>query len=63
MASTWIMNFLLMLMNFNNPVTPGSQVAPFDFNENGIIDASDICQMLSQQPMPVLNLTETSVKK
>lgn len=52
-----------MLMNFNNPVTPGSQVAPFDFNENGIIDASDICQMLSQQPMPVLNLTETSVKK
>tara|TARA_R100000544_G_C2227487_1_gene61968 strand:- start:6978 stop:7163 length:186 start_codon:yes stop_codon:yes gene_type:complete len=61
MAATWIMNFLLMLMNFNTAVFPGDQVYPFDFNENGIIDSSDIVYMLRLQPMPVLNLTD--VKK
>ena len=45
----WTMNFLLMLAAYGNPITPGSDVAEFDFNGNGVIDSSDIMHMLSLQ--------------
>ena len=43
------MNFLLMLAAYGTPITPGSDVAEFDFNGNGVIDSSDIMHMLSLQ--------------
>ena len=45
----WTMNFLLMLAAYGTPITPGSDVAEFDFNGNGVIDSSDIKHMLSLQ--------------
>tara|TARA_R100000406_G_scaffold56381_1_gene38718 strand:+ start:375 stop:563 length:189 start_codon:yes stop_codon:yes gene_type:complete len=45
----WTMNFLLMLAAYGTPITPGSDVAEFDFNGNGVIDSSDIMHMLSLQ--------------
>lgn len=44
------MNFLLLLMGFGNPITPGSDMAQFDFNNNGEIDMQDFLHMLSLQP-------------
>ena len=48
--STWLMNFLLMLAAYNNPLSPNDDVWEFDFNGNGFIDSSDIMDMLSMQP-------------
>ena len=48
--STWLMNFLLMLAAYNNPLSPSDDVWEFDFNGNGLIDISDIMNMLSMQP-------------
>jgi len=50
MWSTFIMDFLLVLTAFGNEFAEGSQVAQFDFNSNGIIDLSDLLEMLSRQP-------------
>ena len=43
------MNFLLMLAAYGTPLTPGSDVSEFDFNGNGVIDSSDLMEMLSLQ--------------
>ena len=48
--STWIMNFLLMLSAYGNPLSPGDGALEFDFNGNGFIDVFDIMDMLSMQP-------------
>ena len=48
--SNWIMNFLLMLSAFGNPLSPSDDAWEFDFNENGFIDIFDIMDMLSMQP-------------
>ena len=45
----WIMNFLLMLSAYGNPLSPSDDAWEFDFNGNGIIDSSDIMEMLSLQ--------------
>ncbi len=52
MLSNWIMNFLLMLSAFGNPLTPSDDAWEFDFNGNGSIDTQDIIMMLSFQPSP-----------
>ena len=44
------MNFLLLLVGFGNPVTSGSEMSQFDFNNNGEIDMGDFLHMLSLQP-------------
>ena len=48
--SNWIMNFLLMLSTFGNPLSPSDDAWEFDFNGNGFIDIFDIMDMLSMQP-------------
>ena len=48
--SNYIMNFLLLLTAFGNDISPDSQVAEFDFNNNGVIDMQDFIHMLSLQP-------------
>lgn len=48
--SNYIMNFLLLLTAFGNDINPDSQVAEFDFNNNGVIDMQDFIHMLSLQP-------------
>ena len=48
--SNWIMNFLLMLSAYGIPLPDGSDASEFDFNNNGVIDYSDILEMLSMQP-------------
>ena len=48
--SNWIMNFLLMLSAFGNPLSPSDDAWEFDFNGNGVIDMFDIMDMLSMQP-------------
>ena len=48
--SNWIMNFLLMLSAFGNPLSPNDDAWEFDFNGNGFIDIFDIMDMLSMQP-------------
>ena len=48
--SNWIMNFLLMLSAFGNPLSPSDDAYEFDFNGNGFIDIFDIMDMLSMQP-------------
>ena len=48
--SNWIMNFLLMLSAFGNPLSPSDDAWEFDFNGNGFIDIFDIMDMLSMQP-------------
>ena len=48
--SNWIMNFLLMLSAYGNPLSPSDDAWEFDFNENGFIDIFDIMDMLSMQP-------------
>ena len=48
--SNWIMNFLLMLSAFGNPLFPSDDAWEFDFNGNGFIDIFDIMDMLSMQP-------------
>ena len=50
MLSSWIMNFLLMLSSFGNPLSPSDDAWEFDFNGNGSIDVRDIMTMLSLQP-------------
>ena len=52
MLSSWIMNFLLMLSAFGNPLSPNDDAWEFDFNGNGSIDVQDIMTMLSLQPSP-----------
>jgi hypothetical protein len=52
MLSNWIMNFLLMLSAFGNPLSPSDDAWEFDFNGNGSIDVQDIMTMLSSQPSP-----------
>ena len=52
MLSNWIMNFLLMLSAFGNPLSPSDDAWEFDFNGNGSIDVHDIMMMLSSQPSP-----------
>jgi len=52
MLSNWIMNFLLMLSAFGNPLSPSDDAWEFDFNGNGAIDTQDIIMMLSFQPSP-----------
>jgi hypothetical protein len=47
--SNWIMNFLLMLSAFGNPLSPSDDAWEFDFNGNGFIDIFDIMDMLSMQ--------------
>ena len=47
--ANWIMNFLLMLSSYGNPLSPSDDAWEFDFNGNGIIDSSDIMEMLSLQ--------------
>ena len=44
------MDFLLLLVGFGNPITPGSDMEQFDFNNNGVIDMQDFIHMLSLQP-------------
>jgi len=51
MLSTWLMNFLLMLSAFGNPLSPGDDAWEFDFNNNGQIDVYDIMDMLSMKPV------------
>ena len=48
--SNWIMNFLLMLSELGNPLSPSDDAWEFDFNGNGFIDIFDIMDMLSMQP-------------
>ena len=48
--SNWIMNFLLMLSAFGNPLSPSDDAWEFDFNGNGFIDIFDMMDMLSMQP-------------
>ena len=48
--SNWIMNFLLMLSAFGNPLSPSDDAWEFDFNGNGQIDIFDIMDMLSMKP-------------
>ena len=48
--SNWIMNFLLMLSAFGNPLSPSDDAYEFDFNGNGFIDIFDLLYMLSMQP-------------
>lgn len=48
--SNYIMNLLLLLTAFGNEISPDSQVAEFDFNNNGVIDMQDFIHMLSLQP-------------
>ncbi len=52
MLSTWLMNFLLMLSAFGNPLSPSDDAWEFDFNGNGQIDVYDIIDMLSMKPPP-----------
>jgi len=52
MLSTWLMNFLLMLSAFGNPLTPSDDAWEFDFNGNGQIDVFDIMDMLAMKPSP-----------
>jgi len=52
MLSTWLMNFLLMLSAFGNPLTPSDDAWEFDFNGNGQIDVFDIMDMLAIKPSP-----------
>jgi len=51
MLSTWIMNFLLMLSAYGNPLSPSDDAWEFDFNNNGQIDVYDIMDMLSMKPV------------
>ena len=44
------MNLLLLLTAYGNEYQPGSDVAAFDFNNNGVIDMQDFLHMLSLQP-------------
>lgn len=48
--SNFIMDFLLLLVGFGNPITPGSDMEKFDFNNNGVVDMQDFIHMLSLQP-------------
>ena len=48
--SNYIMNLLLLLTAYGNEYQPGSDVAAFDFNNNGVIDMQDFLHMLSLQP-------------
>ena len=48
--SNWVMNFLLMLSAFGNPLSPSDDAWVCDFNGNGFIDIFDIMDMLSMQP-------------
>jgi len=50
MWSTYIMDFLLLLVNYGNEVSKGSPASAFDFNLNGSIDMYDFLEFLSQQP-------------
>lgn len=52
MWSTFIMDFLLMLQAYGEPLTAGSQASAFDFNGNGLIDMYDFLHMLQNQPPP-----------
>jgi len=51
MLSTWLMNFLLMLSAYGNPLSPSDDAWEFDFNNNGQIDVYDIMDMLSMKPV------------
>ena len=48
--SNYIMNLLLLLTAFGNEYDPNSDVAVFDYNNNGVIDMYDFIHMLSLQP-------------
>ena len=48
--SNWIMDFLLMLSAFGNPLSPSDDAYAFDFNNNGQIDMQDVLTFLSYQP-------------
>lgn len=48
--SSWLMNFLLMLSAYNSVLSPEDDAWEFDYNGNGIIDITDIMDMLSMQP-------------
>ena len=54
-SATWIMNFLLVLAAYGTELTPGSDVAPFDINNNGVIDMEDLLHMLSTRPQFIKN--------
>jgi hypothetical protein len=49
-SATWIMNFLLVLAAYGTELTPGSDVAPFDINGNGVIDIEDLLDILVNHP-------------
>jgi len=51
MLSTWLMNFLLMLSAYGNPLSPSDDAWEFDFNNNSQIDVYDIMDMLSMKPV------------
>ena len=44
------MSLLLLLTAFGNEYDPNSDVAVFDYNNNGVIDMQDFIHMLSLQP-------------
>lgn len=44
------MDLLLLLQNFGNEYSAKSDVAAFDFNQDGVIGMYDLLMMLSQQP-------------
>ena len=48
--SNYIMSLLLLLTAFGNEYDPNSDVAVFDYNNNGVIDMQDFIHMLSLQP-------------
>jgi hypothetical protein len=56
--ANWIMNFLLMLSAYGNPLTPSDDAWEFDFNSNGQIDTQDLMTMLSMQPTTTYDETK-----
>ena len=56
--ANWIMNFLLMLSAYGNPLTPSDDAWEFDFNGNGQIDTQDLMTMLSMQPTTTYDETK-----
>lgn len=50
MWSSYIMDLLLLLQGYGNQYNPKSELAQFDFNNDGWIGMYDLLEMLSHQP-------------
>ena len=53
----WIMEFMVIIFYLGSP--PGPEATQYDYNNNGVIDMSDLLNYLSTQSLTDENLNTT----